>query len=95
MGGIKGVSDCGTTALISLNHWSGLGELAQGNERKCNTGTQSSPNLKEFCSSKGSDTDLKLTLENFSNEHIREGVAGDHVENRINGELEILNKCVG
>ena len=95
MGEIISVSDCGTAVLISLNHWCGLVGLTQGKERKCNTGAQSSPNLKEFCSSKGSDRDLKRTLENVYNEHVREGVVSDHVENRIKGELEFLNKCLG
>ena len=95
MGEITSVSDCGIAVLISLNHWCGLGGLAQGKERKCNTGAQSSPNLKEFCTSKGSDAELKRTLENVYNEHVREGVVSDHVENRIKGELDFLNKCLG
>ena len=95
MGEITSVSDCGIAVLISLNHWCGLGGLAQGKERKCNTGAQSSPNLQEFCTSKGSDAELKRTLQNVYNEHVREGVVSDHVENRIKGELEFLNKCLG
>jgi len=69
--------------------------LAQGKERKRNSGKQSSPNLKEFCAIKGSDSDLERTLQNVYNEHIREGVVSNHVEFRIKGELDFLKKCLG
>ena len=94
-GEITSVTDCGTAVLISLKHWCGEGGLALGMQRKCNTGKQSSPNLKEFCTSKGSDSDLERTLQNVYNEHVREGVVSSHVEVRIKGELDFLKKCLG
>ena len=92
--GVESVSECGVAVLISLNHWCGTAGLAGGKGRKCNTGAKSSPNLEEFCTSKGTDSDLKRTLENIYNEHIREGVVSEFVENRIKGELNFLKKCL-
>ena len=93
-GGITSVSECGAAVLISLNHWCGLGGLAEGKQRKCNTGGKSKPNLKEFCTDKGSDGELQKTLENVYKEHVREGMVKSYVKERINGELNFLKDCL-
>ena len=92
-GEIDSVSKCGVAVLISLSHWCGLGGLAEGKQRKCNSGAKSSPNLQEFCKSKGSDDDLQKTLENVYNEHVKENVVKAYVKKRINGELQFLKNC--
>jgi len=93
-GEITSVSDCGLAVLLSLNHWCGTAGLCKGVGRKCNTKKQSSPNLKEFCTTKGSDMDLQRALENIYNEHRREGVVNNGVIGRIKKELDFLKKCL-
>ena len=52
-----------------------------------------SENLQEFCKSKGSDDDLKKTLENVYKEHVKENVVSPHVKERIDGEVQFLRNC--